>query len=101
MNEKDTCRLVIRHEYEQKIKNKWNKQKYVDYLLDELAELRIKQANINCDIFDNSLLIPDVNTEKNLILARAINYIADDIQEDGNELAREIAEGLITLLDKQ
>jgi hypothetical protein len=41
-----------------------------------------------------------VKNEKNLILARAINYIADDVQEDGNKLAQEIVEGLISLLDK-
>ena len=48
-----------------------------------------------------SLLIPYITTEKNVILTRAINYIADDVQEDGNKLAKEIAEGLISLLDKQ
>lgn len=56
----------------------------------------------NCDIFDisGSLLIPNTNTKKNIILARAINYIADDVQENGNELAKEIAKELITLIDK-
>ena len=78
-------------------------------LLEEYAALKASEGNqansenANCAIFDvsGSLLIPDVHTEKNMILARAINYIADDVQEDGNKLAKEIAEGLITLLDKQ
>jgi len=42
MNEKDTMKLVIRHEYEKKVENEWNKQTFVDYLFDELAELKTK-----------------------------------------------------------
>ena len=61
----------------------------------------VPQANELLPHVSGSLLIPDVNTEKNKILARAINYIADDVQEDGNKLAKEIVKGLITLLDKQ
>jgi hypothetical protein len=44
MNEKDTMKLIIRHEYKEKVKNEWNKQNFVDYLLEELADLRTKQA---------------------------------------------------------
>ena len=44
MNEKDTMKLVIKYEYSEKNKNKWEKQNFVDYLLNELAELRTQQA---------------------------------------------------------
>jgi hypothetical protein len=73
----------------------------VDDLQRAMAKGRNESSGLNIPVVSGSLLIPDVHTEKNLILARAINYIADDVQEDGNKLAKEIAEGLITLLDKQ
>lgn len=75
---------------------------FKQYLVESIEGNYVNSKNTNRAIFDvsGSILIPDVNSEKNLILARAINYISDDVQEDGNKLAKEIVEGLIALLDK-
>lgn len=76
------------------------KQELEKYLEESGVKGSIEEDSTIPDV-SGSLLIPDVNTKKNLILARAINYISDDAQEDGNKLAKEIVEELITLLDKK
>jgi hypothetical protein len=45
MNEIDTMKLLIRHEYEEDVKGKWNKQNFTDYLIEKFAELRVSQAS--------------------------------------------------------
>ena len=47
MNEIDTMKLVIKHEYEETQKDKWNKISYTEYLENELAKTRVKLPDVS------------------------------------------------------
>lgn len=43
MDENYCTKLVIRYEYEKSVKDKWNKESFQEYLLNELAKYKVKE----------------------------------------------------------
>lgn len=80
MYEKDTIKLIIKHEYEEEIKNKWDKQKFVDYLLNKYAELRTQQVNGAVEICVNC----DKETETHSICSKCFDKIINENKKTDN-----------------